>query len=165
MTFLRNHPVRAYPDTQPCCYLNACSCTNGVAALGAECHVEIHNEEFCTSCDTNSTLVNNVCVENDCGVAGACDPVTGSLKVCACANGSAAYGIDCANNDDQFCTSCNVGSVIVNNVCVVDNCDVADSCDEVTGSLKVCSCVSGAATFGSACPGNNQEYCASCNVG
>ena len=98
------------------CVVNTCTCDNGVLTTGTSCPT--HNQEFCSSCNEGNIKVNNICVANICDVAGSCDEASGELKVCTCANGAAAYGDSCPTHNQQFCTGCNTGSSMINNVCV-----------------------------------------------
>ena len=40
-----------------------------------------------------------------------------STKNCTCQNGTASVGLDCPNNEDAFCISCEAGFILENNTC------------------------------------------------
>lgn len=100
-----------------------CTCVNGAAAYGASCPT--HNQQFCTGCDTGSTMINNVCVVN----------------VCSCGNGIAPTGENCPAHNQQFCTSCDLGSTMTDNVCVAN----------------VCTCNNGVVATGADCTQHNLQ--------
>ena len=116
---------------------------------------------------------------DNCDVADSCDAGgSGSLKVCFCNAGAAAYGADCPTHGQRFCTSCISGYTLINNTCQPNNCNVVNSCGSGyggsgdyngwwngSGGLKVCFCNAGVASYGADCPTHGTRFCLSCNAG
>ena len=84
--------------------------------------------------------------DDTCG-AGSRNQVYGSLRVCTCANGQAAFGNDCPAHDQEFCSSCNEGANMVDNVC----------------GVNTCICENGVGATGTDCPEHGEELCISCH--
>ena len=70
-------------------------------------------------------------------------------KGCTCSDGTAATGLDCPNDGDAKCASCDTGYYLSGNEC----------------ALKTCTCSHGTAATGSDCPNDGDAKCASCNIG
>jgi hypothetical protein len=123
------------------------ACSNPIAADGSACN----DNNACTQTDTcqagacTGTSPVQCAAADQCHVAGACDPQTGS-----CSNPAAADGTSCT--DDSACTqtdSCQAGACVGANpvICSAsDQCHDAGVCDPQTGA-----CSNPAAPDGNAC--------------
>ena len=91
--------------------LKVCTCANGAVATGEVCPA--HNQEFCASCNADSTMVDNVCIVNI-----SCDDGFSNLNgvcvetTCTCENGVFATGSSCPLHGSPYCSSCDENYVL-----------------------------------------------------
>jgi len=169
-----------HPGHNYICQENACSCTGGTAASGANCPAM--DEAKCISCNSGHTLVGDSCEVNQ----------------CTCADGTAATGNECPTNNVSMCSSCNIGHFLIGGTCEENQCTCTDGtgkvgvhCETNGAHLcascnsgfdlghshghggdghnvcleKLCTCFGGAGATGTDCPTPGAHKCMSCNPG
>ncbi len=143
------------------------TCTNPAAADGTSCS----DGSACTrtdSCQGGACVGGNpvVCAAQDqCHVAGACDPASG-----VCSNPAAADGAPCS--DGNGCTqadSCHAGVCASGSpvTCTaLDKCHLAGACDPSTGNCSNPGKVGGSTLCGTVCvdAADDDLNCGGCNV-
>lgn len=120
------------------------ACTNEVCAAGIPGHPAVANGSMCSdgdACTPMDTCQMGTCMagtpitcmaQDQCHIAGTCDPMTGM-----CSNPNAADGTVC--NDGDLCTqsdACQTGTCTGTNpvTCMAsDQCHIAGTCDPMTG--------------------------------
>jgi len=153
------------------CTENKCSCTNGDAAVGADCPGSSSAnwvKSKCTKCNASFVLKDDKC---ECDVGSTlkdththtpthAQPATSACFTnnCSCSNGDGAVGSDCALDGAEMCSNCWPGFKLgfankwVNHVRV-------NACFENT-----CSCTNGDGAMGTNCLVDESEKCANCDA-
>jgi len=162
------------------CSDNECSCSNGVAATGAEC--TSNNANICSACTGDFYLSGSSCA----AWAPACSvgqhqtqsPSNTEDRVCSdndcsCSGGDVATGDACTSNNANMCTACHPrGDVYLSGfTCVAwaPACSVGQhqtqspsTTEDRVCSDNVCSCSDGVAATGAECTSNNANICTAC---